>query len=268
MPKNKPNSTSLRARAVARQAKSGITAKKVREIVKGVAETKYVVSREEQQNEVTLLANLTTPASWFPAMPRIIQGSGSNERDGQKITSVIVKSHFSFHFDFNEVDTQDIFVKVFYGTNKTIRSLDQIANMGVGSLLDPGNQTSIDWLYNAPFTGTQLDMMRTQSEVWKLKVKKFRLTRNQGLTNNGAAALTTPNVGGLLSKQFTMTTKHKGVVLYDSLNGTANPLIFPTNFAPMYACVGWRPNGDDPDAPGQDFPIRWTARHEMYFKDV
>ena len=233
----------------------------IRNEIRGVAETKYCVDPAVNISGQPLSQDIITPAAWYPMIPRMAQGVANNQRIGLKISNVVIKTHFYFHFNQLQTPTDDIFVRVFYGYNKNIRSLNLINNISAGTLLDLGTQTSTDWNTGA-FVPEELSMMPPQREVWSLKQKTVRLVRNQGIENRDATLGATPNLAKGAAR-FTLTTKHKSNLLYEE--GAGGGVQFPQNYAPLFAVVGWRADGY---LMAGSLPVVFYTRTEIFYKDV
>jgi len=188
------------------------------------------------------------------------QGTGSFQRIGEKISNVSGRTLFSFTLDQGNAVSQDLFVRIYYGTSKSARNPTAIGALAAGSLLDNGDGTSKDWL---PLSGTnalQLAQQPVQKEAWTLRHKTMKFLKNPGTLNN-EATLTSPNINKD-TYQFIWRWNRKSNSLFQTTGDTTSP----TNYCPVYAIVAWYADGTT--STPVNLPVFCTIRSEVRFHDV
>lgn len=245
-----------------KQAKKGTVAmmrKIAKEVINQKSETKYVAQALYGSGS-TVQPSLSTPADLFPLMPRLLVGTESFQRVGARIENLRIKTTFTFWLDNNEnqVQNNNIFVRVYFLRSKQVKSIPQTNLLGAGTLLDQGDGTVTDW--TNPALARTYAQMPISNENWIGRHKTVRLIKNTGQPNgvNG-----TPNTDGRPSATLVHYTNRKAPVSYENL--VVNPaLAYPTNFAPVFGVVCWSSEFGSTVRVGQ---VNMEVRNEMYFKD-
>jgi len=234
----------------------------VKRLINAGGESKYCVS-ETRGSISTCPVDIITPTSWLLAMPLIAQGVQNNERIGERINGVRGKTTMKFYFLPTITYSTDVYIKIFYGRPRAVSSYPQLAAATAGTLLEVGNQTTLDWQpISAPsYPAVILDTMPVSRTNWILKTKTLRMTRNTGLANGsvaGTGGSPVPHTTNPGEKSFTWHWKHKPTIKYpDDIHN------YPTNYCPVFAAVAW--NADGSTITSGD--IVWTYRSEVYYKD-
>ena len=236
----------------------------VKNIVKGVAETKYVAFSILDQTSNVITYTINNAAAWYPVVPPLAIGNGSFQRIGEKVTGIRGRTDFRFMLnDFGSagITSQDIYVRIYYGSYKPIKQQVLLGAIDPMSLLDQGDGTTIAWdpMIENP---SMMACMPTQKEVWTLKHKTFKLAKNQGTLTSGVA-IEAPNVRKE-NYNFSWSWKHKAPLLYPSGGATAVQHQ-PTNFCPIFAMVAFTATGE---ALSANPSISATIRSHMWYKDV
>jgi hypothetical protein len=247
-------------------------AKKVLAVLEKKAEKKYIADNTGTVGGLSgTNDNLLVPTGLVPLIPKLGQGTQSNQRIGQKISNAHGRVDFQFFFIGNGsgvYPTNDVYVRVYKLESKSAKSYGQVALLPGGTLLDQGNQTTSDW--NAGTLGNSYGLVYSQMplshEDWRGTHKTIRLTKNQGVTNGDAASGQAPNTFGHPAGHLSMTWTHKGSILYDDTptggGGTGGPSN-PTNFAPVYGVVAY--NSDNTPFNSQ---VQFVTRIHMWYEDV
>ena len=244
---------------------SSAFAKKVLAVVNRKEETKYAANNFGAQ---VVTDTAVIPASLQFALPKIAQGTGSNQRIGQKISQAHGRVDFQFYFVPTGVPptanypSQDMWVKIFKISSKAVKSYPQLTTLSANTLLDVGDQTSCDWNVTQPTQACA--QMPISHEDFTGLVHTMRLTKNQGLPNNDNTVTNGPNTFGHAANTYSYTWKHKGNLLYDDTNSN-----YPTNYAPCFLIVVMNTDGTPVVPPGGGvLPIQYFTRSHIWYKDV
>ena len=230
--------------------------KKVQAVLTKEGETKYAAT---DLGVVGATSTLLVPTSLVPMIPKLAQGTQSNQRVGQIVSNAHGRVDFQFFLisdGSGAYPSQDVWVKIFKLTSKQAKSYGQIALLPGATLLDVGNQTTTDW--SAPLSAPSYNQMPLSKEDFAGSSKLIRLTKNQGVPNGDLATGQSPNTFGHPATLYSMTWKHKGKLMYDDTSS-----LNPTNYAPVFAIVAF--NTDNTPFNGQ---LQYIARTHIWYKDV
>lgn len=249
----------------------------VKKLVAAPVETKYVAQIVDvyggglpavPAQGFGVLQNIISGGSNFQAwnlVPQLIQGVAGNQRIGNKITDVTLKSTWQFYINpqLALFQTIDATVKVFIVKSKSVKALSAIQRLSAGSLLDNGDGTSIDWLPATPLEAKSYDMYPVNKEEFTVvKTHKFRLAKNFDSPTGGTAVGSAPNMTSHQSKDFSHSLRHRGALIYPDNNLPGFAL--PTNFMLVAYVVCWDTNTF---APLPASSILCNSRSHMYYKD-
>lgn len=220
-------------------------------------ETKYVA---EAQPLSDVPGTLLVPTGLIGSLPKLVQGVQSNQRIGQKVGTARGRVDFVFFLNpagtLPATATQNVYVKLFTLTSKQARSMGQIALLPGNTLLDQGNQNSIDWV--TPSDALIYNQLPLSKEDFSGKAKIIHLIKNAGSPNGDNTATGATNAYGKISAFHSVTWKHNGALLYDDTGS-----ITPTNYAPVFAYVAF--NADNSVYAGQ---VQVIVRKHMWYKDA
>ena len=229
----------------------------IKSVINNKIETKYNMSFGALAANVPLTAVANNP---YFSMPPILLGTGSFQRIGEKINSINGYTQITFYFNPAVTQTEDVLVKIFYGQNKSVKAQNQWAGLSNATMLDLGNGTSLDW-DPAAYAPTLLNQFTIQKEVWSLKTKVIRFTKNNGLTVGDVALGQTPN----LAKGYhtvRLPFKHKSAGLYPTVGVVQiNNL---TNFCPVWWAVAYYA---DTNSVAPSPAINMTSTNHVHYKD-
>lgn len=250
----------------------------VKHLVRQPAETKYVAAYASVYGggvaavPATAFGVLNSIVSggvgWTPwlLIPPLAEGVAGNQRVGNRITNVYLKSTWQFYINpaISNYPTVDATVKVFIVRAKTAKSFAAVQSIPIGSLLDNGDGTSIDWTSTGANNDKMLDMYPVNKEQFTvLKIHSFRLTKNGDSPTGGTAAGAAPNMTSHQTKNFTHTMSHPGTVIYPDNNLAGNTL--PNNISYFAYVVAYDTNSFAVLAANT---IIANCRAHMYFKDM
>lgn len=227
-------------------------------IVNKKEETKYVAF-QPQPPATGVIATITTPANLVQYLPPVVQGIQSNQRIGTKISNVKGRVDFQFFVigaPGVQFPTEDMIIRIYKLSAKAVKSYSQMAGLTAATLLDNGNQTTTDW--SAAGQAIYYSQLPLSHEDFTGSFHEIRLRKNQGQPTNDLGPGQAPNTYGYPSKKYSFTWKHKGNLLYDDTGVNT-----PTNYAPLYAVVGYNPD----NTPFSGL-CQYTTRSHMWYKDV
>lgn len=279
----RPAKRSMRKKKSVRMAHSLTKLQKaeVKKLVRLPAETKY----RAVQAYVYSTAGANLPAFNYGVLNSIISGGPNQtlwqliplvtegltgcERIGNKISNVTLRSDWQFFINPNiaQYPSIDATVKVFILRAKQAKSSSALNTVPVGSLLDAGDATSIDWTATAVANdATILATYPVNKEVFTvLKTHQFRLCKNPDSPTGGTGAVSSssPNLTAHQTKQFSHTYRHPGTVIYPDNNLIGYAL--PSNLTYFAFVVAYDTNSFVP-LPAST--ILANCRSHMWFKDM
>lgn len=203
------------------------------------------------------------------AMPITTTGLGISNRVSTKIQ--MIKGSTDFFFSFKEGYTKSNIINVFiYLLNsKEAKSGDNsLTNNLIGNnLLMKGDNTTVDWIPSANNT-LELAEMKINNMAFKGRVHKFTLARCSGGTNNDASTPPPSSNSTYYPNQHHFTWHwgaHKNLKYEPVAADTGR---YPTNFAPMWGCVAYYPDGTAVGDDGSDLPVVVSVRNHLFFHNV
>lgn len=235
-------------------------AKRVLAVVGRKQETKYVSSQVQQQ--VPMGQALITPAGFFNCLTPVGQGNGDFQRVGEKIQPVRACIDFSFNWNNDNSNNQDVVVNLWIVTAKGANSRIALPSVPIGELLNVGNGTNRDPDDgNQPLMLTQVNHMPLNTDQYtSLKHYRFRMRRGVGAqANQGPATIIAPT--GVTAKEDQRYIRYSWKPPTLSYNTAADQ--FPTSHYPVYGY--WVTNADG-SAYGDTLHI--STRTHLWFKDA
>lgn len=234
----------------------------VKRLVSGSAETKYVAAQLQKAIPVDTFISINPTTDLVSAIPPCVEGVGSFQRVGQRISNIVGRTHFHFSLPYNYGASSNWIVRVYMLTSVLVKGFDGVPALSANTLLDKGDGTTSDW---DPTTDQVIELSQRplSNENFRGHFKEFRLSKNSGALNGDSSTPPPSPNGGHYSTyhNFIWNWKHTGAVKYrESLDGT------PENFNPMFTLVAYPPDNfaitKDPS------PVLATIRTEMHFKDI
>lgn len=269
-----------KARAAAKRAARSLTKNQkvqVKRIITGKSETKYVADTPIVYGGGAIVKNYAVLQSVVSGgvgttawglIPFLTQGTNGAQRLGNKISNVTLKCNFMFWLNPNLSGNPslDMTVRLYICKAKPIKSQSQLTNLPVGAFLDNGDATSIDWTATTPVQDMLLSTYPVNKEVFTvLKVKSFRLARNQDSPTGAVGLGAAPNLPANQHHNFSYTHKHKGTVVYPDNN--VSGFQTPENLNLFCFAVYYDTNGFA-TAPPTPSPVLVSTRSHMWYKDM
>jgi len=241
-------------------------AKNVLKVLEKKAERKYISNPSALMPTSGSIGSISVPVDLVPCIPKLGQGTQSNQRVGQKVSNAHGRVDFQFFLISNGAGaypTQDTIVRVYMLNSVAAKSYGQVSLLPNNTLLDNGDQTTQDWPAGTAgnYYGIASSQQPLSHEDWRGSHKEIRLIKNQGVPNGDITPGQAPNTFGHPANRLSMTWKHKGNLLYDDVAG-AGPSN-PTNYAPVFAVVAYNP--DNTLFNGQ---IQYVYRTHYWFEDI
>jgi len=259
LPKKKPTTNTIVKKAV-RAAKKSAFAKKVLNVVNKKEETKYVASQLQQQ--VPMGQALVTPAGFFNCLQAVTQGVGDYQRIGEKIMPVKAAIDFSFNWNNDNSNNQDVVVNLWIVLAKGANSRIALPTVPVGQMLQVGNGTNRDPDDgNQPLMLTQINHMPLNKDQYtQLRHYRFRMRRGAGAqANQGPATIVAPT--GVPAGEDQRYIRYTWTPPQLKYNTAADA--YPTSHYPVY---GYYVTNADGSAYGDTLHI--STRTHLWFKDA
>lgn len=270
--RRKPRATARRlpsttkSQAVARPVKvSPALTQAIQRVVSRNIETKY--RAEYIAQNVGVVAGATIPADLKRIMPSIAQGTGDNERIGDKIEPVKAKCDITIHFQATPSGGtagaySDCEVHLLVLAVKGAKTAAQVATTAANTLLRDGNGGNTDPTLGA-FTQVQflenVNHFPVNTDQFTLLKRMTHRFAKGDYDINGPAAGSGGTQKCFASPKRTFTYQWKPPTLeYNSAVDT-----FPTNHYPVY--VMWVTALDGGPYSGN---IYYGARTELWYKDA
>lgn len=239
----------------------------IQSVVRREEETKYVANQYD--GALVALANqwysqgsLAAVGAWYPAIPKLGEGTGDYQRVGGKIHPTSVAVSLKVFFNPQNVDANSIYGVIYYGTSKMVKSWNNAAPIGNAAILDQGDGT------NTTFSG---DIFKLNHPVdrkgFNIKRIVFRMAKTPGIQNNDISGNTVvggnySTANGMECRKFLLNIQHPKTLMYeDNTDG------WPSNFAPFYA-VGFCHADGSPLVVADNTLVKVSSHCHMYFKDA
>ena len=251
---------------------------KVAQVVKDVIkqqiareiETKYIGYNQATSYALTQNSG-TLPSILNYILPPLAQGTGDNDRVGDKIQPIKLRGFYTFSFNpsVSTTGNAEVYVNLMILHSKSAKSYPLTAQLtspgllksGFDTLVDPGNigttlsPAAPTTLYNNSY----LDHYPVDTDSWSvLHRERFLMRKNTGIASNNNTGY--PNTFGhsAICKQVTIPVPAR-------IQYPVGSSIEPTNYAPVW--VAWMTSADGAqlDANTQ---ILCATRFDMFFKDA
>ena len=249
-PKTKPAPRAPRA--------SGAFAKKVLAVVGKAEETKYLAENIVFPSS-PINASQATPASLQRLVPRMSQGTGDNQRIGDRVQPVKARSfiHYYINATNQAVDTTVNLLILHVKGASTAAAVAAIPNdlllkVGDGTNTDPtvaNQQAMLTLVNNYPVNTDQYTV---------LKKHQFRMAKGAGNTSGAPGGQESGQIANLpVSKRISFSWKPP-VLKYNAAGD-----LLPANHYPVF--ITWATQND---ASGNALQISYSVRTELFFKDA
>lgn len=241
----------------------------VKKIAGQTEETKYVAETLRDGNlAINFNSTINGSSDWYRAIPLVANGTGSQQRVGDKLRPVKCKLHFNLRFTPDDDLTRDIYATVYVLNSKANKFYaNEGANptnwVGLTEFLDAGDGTKT--IYPGTWLGSTFPINK---EMFSL-VKKKTVHLNKPSGGSDAAGVIGQFDGngkgmysvGHLHSSFTVDITCPTLFRYqDSVDK------IPNNFAPVWAIGYYYSDGTLPDT--TTGLLSADVRTEMYYKDA
>lgn len=270
----------MRRKPYVRKALTKPQKAEVKRLIATPQETKYVAATPAVTGGAALVFGYSvgtsivsggaTSTSWG-LIPTLVQGTGGNQRIGNKINNVTFKTTFQFWLNPGIQPSAGLYpafdytVKLFILKAKPIKGQQQLINLPVSSLLDNGDATSIDWTATAPVNDMALTQWPVNKEIYTvLKIFEFRLAKNADAATGATGVGAAPNLPAHQTFNCSYTHKHTGNVIYPDNNVVGFGV--PENVTLFAQAVYYDTNGAGTAAVPS--AVLCTARNHMWYKDA
>lgn len=242
--------------------------KLIRQAVQREQETKYVANSYQSDATTALgntwysLGSLAAQQSWFPAMPKLNEGTGDYQRVGSKIHVKKMSVSMKIGFDPQNIDANSLYGVIYYGTSKANRSWMLQNPIDNQQILDGGDGINYTWNGDRFRLNYPVD-----KKLYNIKRIVFRLTKTEGIQNSdlsGAAVVggNYSTANGLQCRNFTVNIRAPKTLVYN--NNTDG---WPSNFAPVFG-VGFCHADGSPLTVADQTLVKVSSQCHMYFKDA
>jgi len=262
-----------------KRAPKGLTKtqrKQVKALVVAPAETKYVAEQAVSFNGALPIQGFSVPSNLISGgagltawtmIPRTQQGPGAQDRIGNRVTNVTLRTDFQFWLNPNiaGLPTADYTVIMYIIKPKLLNTNSSALVLPANNFFDNGTGARFDYISSGlPIADKSVQMFPVNKEQFTvLKKYKFRLAKNQDAQTNGIGAGCSPNLAMAQTRDFSYTYKHKGTLIYPTPATGLSQV--PENLSLMaFACV-WDTNAAVVPALGA---VLCNSRSHMYYKDL
>lgn len=238
----------------------------IKQIVRGQAETKYVADNYDSNGARDLPTVWTVNdlgagvLKFLPMIPRVQQGTDTNERVGDSINpSGSLKTTLNFAFNDADVSGHQIKVEVWYGTTKARKSWEGQNPLTTANFLDVGDGTN-----TSPGTVRERTLYPTDKKIVTFKKRTFILSKTLGTTGGDEGE---GNFAANAGKSFrALTLYHKPPKKLKYVDSGDD---YPSNYAPGYFINLSYANGVQPaNQVTLDKLVNVSSRTHMWFKDM
>jgi len=242
--------------------------KTIKRVVKAEArrelETKYCAVDATFASPV--LQAVTTPANFLNLTIPITQGTNDNQRIGDSIRPIVCKAHFTFYFNTDTTNNQDLLVNFWIVRSKSAKAPQQIASLTGGNLLKLGNGANVD--ANNPNQPQMLTCVSTyplnKDAYIPLMHKQFRMRKGFGLSAGTSVAGYIAPTGTAASEDVHRITYSWNPAVHNYDPGLPGPFTnFPVNECPV--AIVWATNAD---GSGGTQNLVYGLRLEEFYKDA
>lgn len=259
--------TARRRRAVRGRGKMSSFAKKVMAVVNRTEETKYVATDFDSVGAAHgpvwyCSPNITGVASFSPAIPQLLNGTGDYQRVGQKISPKSLTVNLRVGFDAQDLSANSLIGVIYYGTSKSGKTWANANPLNTPAILDNGDGTNSTWAglrnqLNLPIDRTLNNMKRIT----------FRLSKTSGIQNSDVGPIAAPGgsfstSNGLSEKNFVLRFKAPKTLVYNQIADQ-----YPQNYAPFYYVGFCHADGSAITASDRTL-VNISSRVHMRYKDA
>lgn len=240
--------------------------KAIKTVVKRQMETKFLVGNPANYNSASNLYSwtafttaITGTSEIYGLIPYLTQGLGDNERVGESICPISLKTIFNVSLDPQTTSTLSLYVDIYILTSKSIKSAKHTAQIPINLLLNRGNGGNID--YDGTYQNSILPVNTTDFSV--IKHKRIKLQKAADYPNSGINATTTPSIA---TYHYNSTFSVK-VPLPSKLHYQSNADYVPENSMP-FVVIGFTPTDTFSNVAQSTPRVYVTAQSQMYYKDA
>jgi len=216
--------------------------------------------------ETPNIVNTVALSTLYPCIPPIVQGSGTFQRIGDKISPKTLVMKFQMTVNPAVVPVEDLVARLFVLTDKSIKDTNNL----ITTVVQPGTPLDTQLFDNGDgtyvgFTGTPRDLLQkvNRARYTVHHDRMIRITKGQGdlgyIANVYQGNMTFAS--SAMSHEFTLR-----VPLPKTLNYAQGNFNYPSNAAPFW-CVGFvQPSGDGSAAQlvalNQHLLVNYTSHFE------
>jgi len=224
-------------------------------MISGAVETKFIGNRVVNQ---IFPANITNANQLFPILPDFPEGTGYNQRAGDKVKVKSIRVYGYIAIDTAQELARTLDARLLVLASKNVKTNSKVVtDVPVTSMLDDGMSGG------AAIVGRTLT---TLSTIAPINTNQFRVLHDShyklttGESGDAAEVCENPHQFA----RFDFTIKHPVNLDFDATaNGDE-----PTNYAPFLTAFYSLPNGSDAGAPNGDAMIRVVAQSITYYDDA
>lgn len=227
-------------------------------------ETKYCAS--DVATNAAVAATVVTPANFVPITTQIVQGTNDNQRIGDSIKPIVCKAHFTFYFNTDTTNNQDLLVNFWVVRSKAAKAPQQVVSLSGGNFLKLGNGTNVD-----PNNPSQPQMLTCVSQ-YPLNKDAYTVLMHQNFRmRKGYGASAGTSVGTYIAPTGTLASEDLRTITYSWSPAThhfdatlpAAYRDYPTNDLPLVLI--WATNAD---GSGGTHNLVYGLRTEVFYKDA
>lgn len=242
-------------------------AKRVMAVVNRTEETKYVANAHDANgNPLTPLFNPTpnidVVGKFYPALPRLGQGTDDYQRIGNKIAPKSLAVSLKVSMNAVDLSANAIMVAIYYGTSRTEKTWQAANPLPTAAILDDGDGT------NSVFAGDRFDLTKPlDRKLVNARRIVFRLSKTAGLQNwdavPGQPQGNNSTSNGISEKNVLLKFRVPKSLVYQQATAS-----YPSNYAPWYAIGFCHTDGSPIDLAADAELVSVTPQVHMYFKDA
>lgn len=250
-----------------RGRKTGSFAKRVMRVINKTEETKYVANAYDAAgNQLPTLwysqGNLGAVGDFYPALPRLGQGTDDYQRVGNKITPVSMAVSLKIGLNAQDLSANSLIGVIYYGTSRTEKTWQNNNPLQTAGILDNGDGANTSW------GGVRYDLTKPlDKKIVNARRIVFRLSKTGGIQNSDVGGATTQpgnfaTSNGLSEKSFMLRFRGPKSLMYQQATSQ-----YPSNYAPWYAVGFCHADGSALTAADANL-VNVNSKCHMYFKDA